>query len=51
MDQKPAPTHARPAVKARAKRGKGPAETARLFLDIEELSRRSQNAPPSRYVE
>ena len=33
------------------KRGKGIAETARLFLDVDEMNRRSQTASLSRYVE
>ncbi len=33
------------------KRGKGLAETARLFLDIDEVIRRSQTVPLTRYVE
>ncbi len=52
MDQKPTPTEGRASSKPRAaKPSQGTSETARLFLDVNELRRRSQNAPPSRYVE
>jgi hypothetical protein len=51
MDQKSSPSSTKAGAKSRAKRSKGTTETARLFLDIEELSRRSQSAPLSRYVE
>ncbi len=33
------------------KRGKGLAETARLFLEIDEMIRRSHTVPLTRYVE
>jgi hypothetical protein len=33
------------------KRGQGLAETARLFLDIDEVIRRSHTVPLTRYVE
>ncbi len=33
------------------KSGKGIAETARLFLDVEGMNRRSQTVPLSRYIE
>jgi hypothetical protein len=51
MDQKSAPTNARPGPKTRTGRSKAASETARLFLDAEEFSRRVQSAPLSRYVE
>jgi len=52
MDQKTTPAEGRASSKPRATRPpKGTAETARLFLDVNELRRRSPNAPPSRYVE
>ncbi len=34
-----------------AKRSKGIAETARLFLDVDEVIRRSQTVPLTRYIE
>ena len=50
MDQKSNPTSAK-AAKAGVKRPKVSSETARLFLDVEELIRRSQTMRLSRYVE
>ena len=40
-----------PPKAAMAKRAKGIAETARLFLDVDEMIRRSQAQPLTRYVE
>jgi hypothetical protein len=51
MEPKSAPSTARPGAKSRPKQVKEKSETARLFLDVDELSRRSQSASPSRYVE
>jgi hypothetical protein len=39
------------AAKSSEKPVKGATETARLFLDVEQASRRSQTVPLSRYVE
>jgi hypothetical protein len=39
------------AAKPADKLAKGATETARLFLDVEQASRRSQTVPLSRYVE
>ena len=51
MDQKSSPSNAKPAPKTRTGRSKAVTETLRLFIDAEELSRRMQNVPLSRYVE
>ena len=51
MDQKSAPSNAKPGPKTRTGRSKAVTETVRLFLDAEELNRRRPNAPLSRYVE
>ncbi len=52
MDSKPR-AQSKPALSKQdsAKRGKGIAETARLFLDVDEMIRRSQTVPLTRYVE
>jgi hypothetical protein len=53
MDPKSRPTAKTGAAKPASspKSGKGIAETARLFLDVDEVIRRSQTVPFSRYVE
>ena len=53
MDPKTRPTAKTGAAKPASSRksGKGIAETARLFLDVDEIIRRSPTAPFSRYVE
>jgi hypothetical protein len=51
MDQKSTPSSSKPAPKSRTGRAKATTETLRLFIDAEELNRRIQNAPMSRYVE
>ncbi len=56
MDSKSRPPSAKPGAPARpaaVKRDKGIAETARLFLDVEGMIKRSRSQPisPSRYVE
>jgi hypothetical protein len=52
MDRKPTPREELAASKPReTKPAQGTSETARLFLDVNELRRRSPSAPPSRYVE
>jgi hypothetical protein len=51
MDPKPLPSPGKMGAKSSGKRSKATTETARLFLDVEELIRRSQTAPTSRYVE
>jgi hypothetical protein len=56
MDPKPRSNSARPGAIARpavVKRASGTAETARLFLDVEGMIKRSQSQPLSlsRYVE
>ena len=54
MDPKSRPTAKTGAAKqpvSTPKSGKGIAETARLFLDVDEVIRRSQTVPFSRYVE
>ncbi len=53
MDPKTRPTAKTGAAKPASipKSGKGIAETARLFLDVEGMNRRSQTVPLSRYIE
>ena len=53
MDPKTRPTAKTGAAKPAStpKSGKGIAETARLFLDVEGMNRRSQTGPLSRYIE
>jgi hypothetical protein len=53
MDPKTRPTVKTGAAKPASspKSGKGIAETARLFLDVEGMNRRSQTVPLSRYIE
>lgn len=54
MDPKTRPTAKTSAAKQPAstpKSAKGIAETARLFLDVEGMNRRSQTVPLSRYIE
>ena len=51
MESKPrVQTKVAAAKRDRAKRGKS-TETARLFLDVDEVIRRSQAVPFTRYVE
>lgn len=52
MDTKPRSQAAKTeGGKPSAKPAKGAMETGRLFLDVEQASRRSQTVPLSRYVE
>ena len=53
MDPKTRPTAKTGAAKPAStpKSGKGIAETARLFLDVDGMNRRSQTVPLSRYIE
>ena len=52
MDSKPrAQTKVAAAKRDTAKRGKSNSETARMFLDVDEVIRRSQAVPLTRYVE
>jgi hypothetical protein len=53
MDPKPRPSSKTGSSKPGSvtKRGKAIVETARLFLDVDEMMRRSQTVPLSRYVE
>ena len=54
MDPKTRPTAKTGAAKqpvSTPKSGKGIAETARLFLDVDGMNRRSQTVPLSRYIE
>ena len=52
MDSKPR-TQPKPAAAKRAsvRRGQDVAETARLFLDVDDVIRRSQTVPLTRYIE
>jgi hypothetical protein len=52
MDTKPRPqTGKAEAMRPSDKRSKGTSETARLFLDVAQINRRSQSGPLTRYVE
>jgi hypothetical protein len=52
MDSKPrAQSKVSAAKRDSTKRGKVIGETARLFLDVDEVIRRSQTVPLTRYVE
>jgi hypothetical protein len=53
MDPKPRQNTKQAAPKPGSvhKRGQGIAETARLFLDVDEMIRRSQTVSLSRYIE
>jgi hypothetical protein len=52
MESKPrAQSNVTAAKRDTAKRGKNNSETARLFLDVDEVIRRSQAVPFTRYVE
>jgi hypothetical protein len=52
METKPRTQTGKPeAAKPSEKQVKGATETGRLFLDVEQASRRSQTVPLTRYVE